>query len=136
MKHKRQKSRANATSFVWRASNAKSRKKPSAWPKKNARPPQQEKLSPWLKHWPQNRRQNSLQNRLQTPTFEPDNTQQMRIDAAIQRAKAQVAAEHPNNTEVLTPQQKAEIAEIEARRAKIREMASNAGSDDEPSKKN
>ena len=32
--------------------------------------------------------------------------------------------------------QKAEIAEIEARRAKIREMASHAGADDEPSKSN
>ena len=70
------------------------------------------------------------------PAFEPDNTQQMRIDAAIVRAKAQVAAEHPNNTEMLTPQQKAEIAEIEARRAHIREMASNAGADDEPPKSN
>ncbi len=68
------------------------------------------------------------------PAFEPDNTQQVRIDAAIQRAKVQVAAEHPNNTELLTPQQKAEIAEIEARRAKIREMASHAGADDEPPK--
>jgi electron transport complex protein RnfC len=70
------------------------------------------------------------------PAFEPDNTQQIRIDAAIDRAKVQVAAEHPNNTEMLTPQQKAEIAEIEARRAHIREMASHAGADDEPSKSN
>jgi electron transport complex protein RnfC len=70
------------------------------------------------------------------PAFEPDNTQQIRIDAAIERAKAQVAAEYPNTTEVLTPQQKAEIAEIEARRAHIREMASHPGADDEPSKSN
>jgi electron transport complex protein RnfC len=68
------------------------------------------------------------------PAFEPDNTQQMRIDAAIERAKLQVATEHPNNTEMLTPQQKTEIAEIEARRAHIREMASHAGADDEPPK--
>ena len=76
------------------------------------------------------------EKRAADPAFEPDNTQQMRIDAAIDRAKVQVAAEHPNNTEVLTPQQRAEIAEIEARRAKIREMASHAGADDEPSKSN
>jgi electron transport complex protein RnfC len=68
------------------------------------------------------------------PDFEPDNTQQLRIDAAIERAKAQVAAEHPKNTEMLTPQQQAEIAEIEARRAKFHEMASDAGADDESSK--
>jgi electron transport complex protein RnfC len=65
---------------------------------------------------------------------EPDDTQQMRISAAIDRAKAQVAAEHPLNTEMLTPQQQAEIAEIEARRAKIRELAANSGADDEPPK--
>jgi electron transport complex protein RnfC len=70
------------------------------------------------------------------PAFEPDNTQQIRIDAAIERSKAQVAAEHPNNTEMLTPQQKTEIEEIEARRAHIREMASHPGADDEPSKSN
>jgi electron transport complex protein RnfC len=70
------------------------------------------------------------------PDFEPDNTQQMRIDAAIERAKAQVAAENPKNTEVLTPQQQAEIAEIEARRAKLREAAAHPGADDEPPKHN
>jgi hypothetical protein len=37
---------------------------------------------------------------------------------------------------MLTPQQKAEIADIEARRAHIREMASNAGAEDEPPKSN
>ena len=89
--------------------------------------------SPWLKHWPQSRRQNSRQP---DPAFEPDNTQQMRIDAAIARAKEQAAAAHPKNTEMLTPQQQAEIAEIEARRAKFREMASHAGADDESSKPN
>jgi electron transport complex protein RnfC len=70
------------------------------------------------------------------PNFEPDNTQQMRIDAAIERAKAQNAAAHPQNVDALTPQQQAEIAEIEARRAKLRETASGAGADDEPSKNN
>ncbi|HAF43588.1 MAG TPA: electron transport complex subunit RsxC [Gallionellaceae bacterium] len=59
---------------------------------------------------------------------------QLRIDAAVARAKEQAATAQPRNTEVLTPQQQAEIAEIEARRAKIREMASHAGADDEPPK--
>lgn len=59
---------------------------------------------------------------------------QLRIDAAAARAKEQAAAAHPRNTEALTPQQQAEISEIEARRAKIREMASDAGADDEPHK--
>ncbi|MBI1174982.1 MAG: electron transport complex subunit RsxC [Sideroxydans sp.] len=45
------------------------------------------------------------------------------IQAAIERAKAQAALSKPKNTENLTPQQRAEIAEIEARRAKIREIA-------------
>lgn len=59
---------------------------------------------------------------------------QLRIDAAAARAKEQAAAAPPKNTEVLTPQQQAEITEIEARRAKIREMAADAGADDEPPK--
>ena len=67
---------------------------------------------------------------------DPDDTQQLRINAAIEQAKAQVAAAHPQNTEALTPQQQAEIAEIEARRAKIREMAADSGADDEPPKHN
>ncbi|MBI4755286.1 MAG: electron transport complex subunit RsxC [Betaproteobacteria bacterium] len=45
------------------------------------------------------------------------------IQAALDRAKAQKAAVTPRNTDNLTAEQKAEIAEIEARRAKIREMA-------------
>jgi electron transport complex protein RnfC len=63
-----------------------------------------------------------------------DDTLQMRIDAAVARAKEQAAAAHPKNTDTLTPQQQAEIAEIEARRAKLREMASDSGADDEPPK--
>ena len=59
---------------------------------------------------------------------------QLRIDAAAARAKEQAAAAQPKNTDALTPQQQAEIAEIEARRAKLREMASDAGADDEPPK--
>jgi electron transport complex protein RnfC len=65
---------------------------------------------------------------------DPDDTLQMRIDAAVARAKEQAAAAQPKNTDALTPEQQAEVAEIEARRAKIREMASGAGADDEPSK--
>jgi H+/Na+-translocating ferredoxin:NAD+ oxidoreductase subunit C len=45
------------------------------------------------------------------------------IQAAIERAKQQAAAVKPKNTESLTPEQQAEIAAIEARRAKIRELA-------------
>jgi electron transport complex protein RnfC len=67
---------------------------------------------------------------------DPDDTLQMRIDAAVARAKEHAAAVTPKNTEILTPEQQAEIAEIEARRAKIREMAAHAGADDEPSKSN
>ena len=67
---------------------------------------------------------------------DPDDTLQMRIDAAVARAKEQAAAAQPRNTDTLTPQQQAEIAAIEARRAHIREMASHAGADDEPPKSN
>ncbi len=69
-----------------------------------------------------------------SPDASPDDTQQLRINAAIEQAKAQIAASHPQNTAALTPQQQAEIAEIEARRAKIREAASTSGADDEPPK--
>ncbi len=51
-----------------------------------------------------------------------DTAQQM-INAAIARAKEQAAAVKAKNTEALTPQQQAEIAEIEARRAKLRAMS-------------
>ena len=67
---------------------------------------------------------------------DPEDTLQMRIDAAVARAKAQAATAQPKNINTLTPQQQAEIAEIEARRAKIREMAAHAGADDEPPKSN
>lgn len=50
-------------------------------------------------------------------------TAQMKIQAAIEQAKAQAAAIKPKNTENLPPQLQAEIAEIEARRARIRELA-------------
>ena len=56
---------------------------------------------------------------------------QAKIQAAIEQAKLQAAAVKPKNTEQLTPQQLAEIAEIEARRAHIHELAST---DTEPPK--
>jgi electron transport complex protein RnfC len=67
-------------------------------------------------------------------TVDLDDTLQMRIDAAVARAKEQASTEQPKNTEALTPEQQAEIAEIEARRAKFQEMASHSGADDESSK--
>lgn len=45
------------------------------------------------------------------------------IQAALERARAQAAAVKPQNTEQLTPEQQAQVAEIEARRAKARELA-------------
>lgn len=46
-----------------------------------------------------------------------------KIKAAQERAKQQAASAAPKNVENLTPQQQAEIAEIEAKRAHIRELA-------------
>jgi electron transport complex protein RnfC len=54
---------------------------------------------------------------------DPENTMQLKIQTAIDHAKAQAAAIKPKNTEQLTPEQQAEIADIEARRARIRELA-------------
>jgi electron transport complex protein RnfC len=68
------------------------------------------------------------------PVATPDDIQQKLIEEALARAKAQAAIAHPQNTETLTSEQSAEIAAIEARRAKIREMAADAGADDEPPK--
>lgn len=45
------------------------------------------------------------------------------IAAALERAKAQRDQAHPENTSDLSPEQQAEIAAIEARRAEIREQA-------------
>ncbi len=53
----------------------------------------------------------------------PENTLQMKIQAAIDHAKEQAATVQPKNVDNLTPEQQAEIAEIEARRAHIREIA-------------
>jgi electron transport complex protein RnfC len=57
------------------------------------------------------------------PAPEATDPAQALIQAAIERARQQAAAVKPGNTENLTPQQQAEIAEIEARRAHIREIA-------------
>lgn len=65
------------------------------------------------------------------PEANPENTAQMKIQAAIEHAREQAAATKPKNTENLSAEQLAEIAEIEARRARIREMAK---SDVEPPK--
>jgi electron transport complex protein RnfC len=51
---------------------------------------------------------------------------QLKIQTAIDHAKEQAATIKPKNTEQLTPQQQAEIADIEARRARIRELAKDA----------
>ncbi len=53
----------------------------------------------------------------------PSDAAQALIQAAIERAKEQAAAVKPKNIEELTPEQQAEIREIEARRARIREAA-------------
>ncbi len=54
---------------------------------------------------------------------DPENTLQLKIQTAIDHAKEQAALVKPKNTEQLTPAQLAEIADIEARRARIREIA-------------
>ncbi len=59
-----------------------------------------------------------------TPVSAPIDETQAKIQAAIEHARQQAAAIKPKNTEQLTPQQQAEIADIEARRARIHELAS------------
>uniref|UniRef100_E6QNE0 4Fe-4S ferredoxin-type domain-containing protein n=1 Tax=mine drainage metagenome TaxID=410659 RepID=E6QNE0_9ZZZZ len=59
----------------------------------------------------------------ETPASTPIDEKQAKIQAAIEHAKQQAAAIKPKNTEQLTPQQLAEIADIEARRARIHELA-------------
>jgi electron transport complex protein RnfC len=54
---------------------------------------------------------------------EPQNPVQAKIQAAIDHAKELAVANKPKNTEQLTPLQQADIADIEARRARIRELA-------------
>lgn len=57
------------------------------------------------------------------PDADPETTMQLKIQTAIDHAKEQAASAKPQNTAQLTPQQQAEIADIEARRARIRELA-------------
>jgi len=52
-----------------------------------------------------------------------DEAKKALIAAALERAREQKEHAHPENTANLTPEQQAEIAAIEARRAEIREMA-------------
>jgi len=61
------------------------------------------------------------------PSANPADAMQQKIQAAIAHAREQAAASKPKNTENLTAQQQAEIAEIEARRAHIHELAKSAG---------
>lgn len=64
---------------------------------------------------------------------DPANTMQLKIQAAIDHAKQQAAAIKPKNIEQLTPHQLAEIKDIEARRARIRELAKDtAPADGQP----
>lgn len=56
------------------------------------------------------------------PVAAPTDAQAL-IQAALERARAQAAAVKPQNTAQLTPAQQAQIAEIEARRAKAHELA-------------
>jgi electron transport complex protein RnfC len=58
------------------------------------------------------------------PSTSPeDDAKKALIAAAMEKAKAQKAAAAAQNTDNLTPEQQAEIAAIEARRAEIREQA-------------
>lgn len=57
------------------------------------------------------------------PVATPVTDAQALIQAALERARAQAAAAKPKNTEQLTPEQQAQIDEIEARRAKAHEPA-------------
>jgi len=77
------------------------------------------------------REQAAKQAQPAVPSINPADTMQQKIQAAIARAREQAAASKPKNTENFTAQQQAEIAEIEARRAHIHELAKSA---DEPSK--
>lgn len=56
------------------------------------------------------------------PIATPEADAQALIQAALERAKAQAAAAAPKNTAQLTPEQQAQIDEIEARRAKTQHI--------------
>lgn len=57
------------------------------------------------------------------PDVDPEDTLRIRIQAAVERAKQQVQQETPRNTDRLTPEQQAEIAAIDARRARLHSTA-------------
>lgn len=57
------------------------------------------------------------------PDADPEDTMQLKIQSAIDQAKRLASASKPKNTEDLTPHQQSRIAEIEAQRAHIRELA-------------
>jgi electron transport complex protein RnfC len=83
----------------------------------------------------------ALAAKVATPVVEsnPDEEDakiQQRIEAAVARAKEQAAANTPKNTDTLTPQQQAEIAEIDALRAKAHKMATTTTSAIEPPQQN
>jgi len=60
----------------------------------------------------------------ETPATTPEqDAKKALIAAALARARAQKDQVHPENTSDLTPDQQAEVAAIEGRRAEIREMA-------------
>jgi electron transport complex protein RnfC len=60
----------------------------------------------------------------QTPALpQLDEAKKALIAAAIERARAQKEGVQPKNTDNLAPEKQAEIREIEARRAKVREIA-------------
>ena len=56
-------------------------------------------------------------------TTPEDEAKKALIAAALERAREQKEHAHPENTANLTPEQQAEVAAIEARRAEIRELA-------------
>lgn len=59
------------------------------------------------------------------PAADADDAKKAMIQAALERAKAQKENVAVKNVELLTEEQKAEAAAIDARRAKIKEMAAN-----------
>ncbi|HEU0233732.1 MAG TPA: electron transport complex subunit RsxC [Gallionella sp.] len=69
------------------------------------------------------REQAAKQTQPAVHSINPADAMQQKIQAAIAHAREQAAASKPKNTENLTAQQQAEIAQIEARRAKAHEMA-------------
>ena len=72
-----------------------------------------------------------LEQQAATATVAAEDPKKALIAAAIARAEQQKAQVSPANTDNLTPEQRAEIAAIDARRAQLREMAKTAPALDE-----